>query len=186
VYGTYASKIGRFGAIATAATCLGYAELVKAAGVDWSIQASEPVLFDYNHDGINDAISITYIVTNTSDPGDANNMTSFGISAGSNQGINENMIAELFSDYMPGWYVSVGQNETIFTGNYIAPSGSQNFYLYGNVPQITTGTATAMSEAHGSFTSQVIITPVPEPLGIGLIMLGLAAIGLKRTLTSPS
>ncbi len=112
--------------------------------------------YDQDHPGLE--CLYRYVVRNTSDSGDINNMISFTISAGSNQGV--------YAVTKPsGWIYEIGPDSTHFegNGNVIAPGIQRTFQLYSTLLHVGQGEATAVGR--GEFVPEpfnTVAVPVPS------------------------
>jgi hypothetical protein len=140
-------------------------------GLGWNID-SDPLPFG----GI---LTIEYFVSNTSNPGDANNLIQFSVSAGSSHGVYDAGAAS------GSWTATINYDNTIFSGGIISPGGANTFSIYSTYTNTTTGTANAVAEGNPipeNFPSQSVPIPViPEPTTLVLIVggAGLLAGGRK-------
>lgn len=156
------------------------APLFAAAEPRWSVQTT-PGLFDSNEeDGIDDCNMLTYLISNTSTPGDANNLVTFAVPAGSNHGVYLAAAPE-------GWNTEILPDRTIFrgNGNYIPPNSSSDFYLYSTLIGVNTN-AWAEGDARGPPDDQdfpPVRVSVPAALPPRLTALAPAANGVWLALS---
>lgn len=122
--------------------------------------------FDEEHPG-NECL-ISYIIRNTSSAGDANNLISYTVPAGTNQGV-------YIATKPTGWISTKNANDTRFdgNGNYIPPGNQNSFRLYSYSLHVGRGTASAVASDDDPFPPLTVEVPteVPEP-GVGITNVG--------------
>ncbi len=129
--------------------------------VSWSVHDSYSVA-DFDDD-LGDESEHVYIVTNASQPGDANNLVTFTVLAGADRGV--------FDAGCPqGWLAHILADRTVFqgNGNYIATNSSGNFYLYSRYTGTAPGAAEAASAYNGPFPVLAVTVPAHAPPALAL------------------
>ncbi len=131
---------------------------VAHAGVPaWRIDSSFAFI-DVDEDGIADRTRFTYLVTNTSPPGDANNLISITFGTGSVCGVYE-------AAGPVGWLSDIQTDRTVFSGNgkLLKPNApGVNFYLYSRYLGTAQGAAEAASLDDGPFPTLAVTLPAPR------------------------
>jgi hypothetical protein len=191
-------RLGRgFAAVAVLSAAVGvvgnahkaYCDVVPTMAVHVSLPS-----FGYYDDSGNYEMLITYIVTNTS-PGtgigyNENDMTTFTLSAGANQGVVLDDETSDASHLPPGWSIitptdsGYSPNFTQFINGTIKVGyNSGEFDListFTNAPSL--GYATAMSDENGAFNDVSVDVPsnIPEPATLSLLALGGAVLFRRK------
>ncbi|MDD5706743.1 MAG: hypothetical protein PHR35_12545 [Kiritimatiellae bacterium] len=132
------------------------APLLATAELRWSVQSWRSVA-DFNGDPWDES-EYVYLLSNLSTPGDANNLISFTVPAGSDRGV--------YSAAAPtGWDPEILPDCTLFhnNGNYIAPNDSNNFYLYSTLIGTGSGWADGWSDLNGPFPPFSVQIPAALP-----------------------
>ena len=156
--------------------------------LDWDITSN---IYDVENLPTNPGTELyfTYNILNLSEEGDANNLISLTLAAGSNQGV--------YNATRPtGWTFTIYLDTTVFlgNGNYIPPNDNDNFGLYSIYHNTSLGTANATSEGTAGnpnipFPQLNNITlpsaSIPEPTTLSLILAGAGAYLLGRRKPRP-
>ncbi len=157
-----------------AALALAAADAPAQSHVSWSVD-SVCGYFDWDEDGAVDHTRFTYIVLNTSTPGDANNLVSFTVFAGADRGV-------WLARHPEGWLADILADRTVFSGNgnYIAPNGEHTFELYSRLTRTAVGVAQAMRSGSPEFP----YVPFPTTLAVAVPAHAPPALALARAATN--
>lgn len=167
---------GMFKTLAIAALALltaGYAGPAKA-DLNWMVTPNVSYgNYDPGHPR-NESI-FSYLVQNTSSPGDANNLISFTLTAPADMQIFDYELPE-------GWNYEINGNSMTFNGNgnYIPPGNQDFFRVYSYHLSSAQGTANATAVGTGEFPNQPfpqlndisVPSAIPEPSTLSLLLLG--------------
>ncbi len=119
----------------------------------WTVNTTINPLF-MDEDEIADGTEFVYTVSNTSPGGDANNLISFTIGAGSNQ--------DVFNVRSPlGCRVEVCADKTVFGNVCVSPQNSADFYFWTTFQGTAQATASAESLDIEDCDFPVLTVPVP-------------------------
>lgn len=142
-----------------------------------------------NYDGdtlnVGEEIKFTYLVQNISQNNiDDNNLIQLKLPGGSSQGVF------YAKDENSNWQSEIQDDYTIFSGNgqFIDVNQSHEFNLYSSRTDGTLtreATAVAAGDASGNqyFNPVDVVSPIPEPMSVGLLGIGATLIGGYRRFT---
>jgi hypothetical protein len=133
------------------------APVLALAGPTWIVGCYGGTTYD-DETGIANGSEFIYEVWNTSPSGDANNLVTVTIPAGSGHGVCDTQVPT-------GWSAEIQPDRTTFCGNgmYISPSGVCLFQIYSTLLGHTNAWAEGESDGHGPFAPFLVSIPAPVP-----------------------